>query len=336
MQPEFIAINDPRQHYEDEVVLCFKGSNFIGVYSPLDKELDKLGGKEYKNEVLLDKNIKKFFVPYVYQFGHFLMETLSAIVLNLERDKTETKRTTLIVPPVGPSEKNNQTGAIQVVSYISNYLSSIGKPTEKIPDLETDEEVILVRVVNLELQPTVSFNAWSVRKVRDFCRSLPEIKDTTRDKKLYLSRGATNDSDRVLFSELKFVKTNENSFPPNYLRIANEVEVAKFLKQKSNIEVLVPEKIQSFGEQISIFSLTKLVVSPTSSSLFNMLFMPENSTVIELVTPLTVFDHGREQFLTSFHNHYSLLSFICGINYIGLPHNRETEQVIDKLDKYVV
>lgn len=335
MQPEFLALGDTRENYENEVVLCFKGSSFIRTYDPADKELKKLKGREYKNQVLLNKNIKKFFVPYAYQFGHFFTDTLSAILLNLERDKAENKKTTLIVPPIGPFEKNNSTGAIKVVSYISNYLLSIDKPTEKIPDPETDDEFILVRVKNLELQPVVSFNAWSMKKVRDFCRSLPEIQDIMGYKKLYLSREKTNDTNQVFFSELKFVKTNENAFPPNYFRVSNEPEVTKFLEEKSSVEKVVPEDIGSFKEQIKLFSSADLLVSTTSSSLFNMLFMPENSTVIELVTPLTVLDGERGHFVASYHNHYSLLSFICGINYVGLPHNRETKQVIDKLDRYM-
>lgn len=335
MQPEFLPLGDTREHHEDEVVLCFKGSTFIGVYSSTDKQLNELQGKEYKNKVLLDKNIRKFFVPYAYQFGHFFTDTLSAILLNIDRDKTDNKKTTLIVPPIGPSEKNNSTGAIQAISYISNYLPSIGTPVEKVPDTETDNQVILVRVNNLEFQPMVSFNAWSIKKVRDFCRSLPEVQENMGSRKFYLSREKTNDSNRVLYPELKFVKTNENSFPPNYLRVSNEPQVVKFLEEKAGIEKIVPEEITSFQEQIKLFSDANLLISTTSSSLFNMLFMPENSTVIELVTPLTVLDSERKTFVSSFHNHYSLLSFICGINYIGLPHNRDAQQVVDKLDRYM-
>lgn len=337
MQPEFLPLGDTRNYYEDEVILCFKGSTFLGPFNPTDEELKTFRGKKYTNKVLSDKKLKKFFVPFAYQFGHFFTDTLSAILLNVDRDMLENKKTTLIVPPTGPFERNNLTGAIQAISYISDYLSRTNVSVEAVPGAETDEQIIMVSVVNLELQSLVSFNSWSMKRVREFCRSLPHVSALRGDKKIYLSREKTPDTTGVNFREICSIRGNPEYFPPNYPRVSNEVELIEYLEKdcRISIEKVVPEEFESFQDQIRLFSETDVLISPTSSSLFNMLFMPENSTVIELVTPLTVWDSDKQDYVTAYHNHYSLLSFVCGINYIGLPHSRDVKEVIDKLDRYV-
>lgn len=335
MQPEIIEIDDSKTIYNDVVYLLFRGSNFKGVFNPKDPAIKKFLGSEYTNDFLMDKSQPKFFVQFAYQFGHFFTDTLSPILLKIEQDKLENKKTALIFPPMSPDDVFNRTGAIHVISYISKYFSNNGIEVVKSPELKSYDQVTLIKVRNLEFQSIVSFNAWSMKKVRDFLRSLPEVQDLRGPRKIYLSREKTNDSNKVLFSELGAIRANENCFPPNYLRVSNESDVTKFLEEKADIEKIIPEEIDTFEDQIRLFSDASMLISTTSSSLFNMLFMPEDSTVIELVTPLTVWDSRRDSFVTSFHNHYSLLSFICGINYIGLPHNRDAEQVIDKLDRYM-
>lgn len=341
MEPGIDPISDPRQYLEGESVLCFKGSEFLGLYTPKEIKLKKIEGKEYTNDVLLDKKIKKFFTPYSFRFGHMLTETLSATLLAIERDIAENKNTTLVVQPAWPAERNNLTGSIKVMSYLVDYFSRTNNvSTIVVPDAETEDEITLVKVVNLEFQPVTSFNVWSMKKVRNFCRSLPEIFPSLGDKRIYLSREKTPDTIQVMFSELSLTRDNPYHFPPNYPRVSNEPELVEYLSKdfRFPVEKVIPEEIESFHEQIKLFSETRLVISPTSSSLFNMLFMPEGSTVIELVTPLTTQNRdidGNIKYTTSYHNHYSLLSFVCGINYIGLPHNRDVNQIIDKLNRYM-
>jgi capsular polysaccharide biosynthesis protein len=336
MQPEFLPLGDTIVHHNGQSILCFKGSEFVGVFSPEDPAVKELSGKRYTNKVLSNPDIKKFFVPYYYSFGHFFTDTLSAIVSILDKNLAQGIKTTLIVPPMGPKDLTNQVGAVELVRYVSDHLSNLGVELQKIPDTSSDEAITLVEVSGLELQPLVSFNAQSMKRVRQFVRSLPEISGRSAHRKLYLSREKTNDSSRVLPAELLAVRNGEEYFPPNYLRISNEPKLVEFIESlNKGVEKIMPEEFTSFKDQIRTFSEADLIISVTSSSLFNMLFMRENSTVIELVTPLTVWDDDRKMFVASYHNHYSLLSFICGINYIGIPHNRDVDQIIDKLDRYM-
>jgi len=334
-------IADSRQHLEGESVLYFIGSNFKGIYTPKEIKSQKIKGKEYTNDLLLDKTIKKFFTPYSYRFGHFFTDTLSAILLAIERDTAEKRKTTLLVPPTGPSERDNLTGSIKVIAYLLDYFSSTENvSTLVVPGAEEENEVTLVRVVNLEFQPLTSFNVWSMKKVRDFCMSLPDISSSFGDRKIYLSREKTPDTTKVMFSEFSLARKDPNHFPPNYPRVSNETELVDYLDKdfRFKIEKIIPEDIESFQDQVRLFSESRLVISLTSSSLFNMLFMPYGSTVVELVTPLTTVENREDNnisYTTSYHNHYSLLSFVCGINYVGLPHNRDVKQIIDKLDKYM-
>ena len=336
MLPEIVPLGDSHHiHYEDEVILCFKGSVLVGTYDPDSEDLKQFQGKEYTNEALLDKKLKKFFVPYSYEFGHFFTDTLAGILLKLEKNKS----IVLVVPPVAPRERNNLTGPIKAISYILDYFSRLGVSLLPVPDAQTDDEIVLVKVANLEFQPRVDLNAWSVKKVRDFCRSLPQISKERINRRVYLSRQETKETLLVPVEELKYSRKHPDYFPINYPRIPNEQKLLELIGSSEfplPIETIVPENIATFSDQVRILSETDVLISSTSSGLFNMLFMPENSTVIELVTPLTVWDSPRDGYLSSYHNHYSLLSFICGINYIGLPHDRNVEQVIDKLTKYII
>lgn len=118
-------------------------------------------------------------------------------------------------------------------------------------------------------------------------------------------------------------------------------------------EIVVPELLKSFQEQLDIFYSAKTIASVTSSGITNAIFMQPGGTVIELITPLItkspnindtyikVNDINIEEYLQSpavvqeLHMFYQNLAFFREHLYIGIPNNaRDTAKIKEFIDAH--
>ena len=84
-------------------------------------------------------------------------------------------------------------------------------------------------------------------------------------------------------------------------------------------EIMLPENLGSFEEQLNTFYEARTIVSTTSSGLTNGVFMQPGQTMVELVTPLLIhwaengnLDEGdaiQWKILEEMHHFYSSLAF---------------------------
>lgn len=149
-------------------------------------------------------------------------------------------------------------------------------------------------------------------------------KDIKPFRKIYFSRSKVNGHS----IDMLFGGKDPNSFLfSTDKRIDDEAELELFLKD-NGYEIIIPELIDSFIDQVNLMYESKELVSLTGSGLMNMVFMQRNQKIIELSTPLTVYGE------TSVHPFYYEIAYISNHIYTNIPHNRSVKEVKKALSKH--
>jgi capsular polysaccharide biosynthesis protein len=149
-------------------------------------------------------------------------------------------------------------------------------------------------------------------------------KDIKPFRKVYLSRSKVTRHDSIsLFHDQD---------PNNFLfnddeRVDNEQEVEKFLIS-NGYEIVYPESINNFVDQINLIYETKELVSLTGSGLVNMMFMQPKQRVVELTTPIVT------NALLSLHQFYYEIAYISSHVYTSIPHKRSQEEIKSMLNTH--
>lgn len=332
-------INNPPIHPEG--YLLFLGQSFGGFYKN-KKDVPK----EYipylvpKNNSPLMTDHLKVFIPFHRQMGHFMLETLSEITRQIEMRRNWADLN-LIVQPKSKLDSTGDESLMGTGATIIDYFLSIFEKIDKINLIKLNyqknlgaNEILLIPARNIQVFEHIFFSVPDLKRIREFCRSLPDIK-SSEGRKIYLSRRETQDRQTINIEEYLEAKNNFYvDFPNQAARIFFEEKVENFLRENSNFEVICPEKeFNSFKDQIETISRSEVLVSSTSSGLLNMFFMPEESTIVELVTPLVTDLEGDRVYTQNYHTHYSIISYALGFEYVGIPHNRYAPDLIDKIKK---
>lgn len=126
-------------------------------------------------------------------------------------------------------------------------------------------------------------------------------------------------------------------------RIDNHDKIEEYFSSLG-YEIIVPENLNSFEEQINTFYEARTLVSTTSSGLTNAVFMQPGQTVIELVTPLVVHvpnddastdQHFVEQWRIQeeLHHFYSLIALHKKHKFLMLGNKyRSSQEVMDQIE----
>jgi hypothetical protein len=283
----------------------------------------------------------KVYIPFFRQFGHFMTDTVGEVTRQIElRNGYSTLN--LVVPPISRLDKNGGRSAMEVGATVLDYFLTAFERTGVVnliklayPDRK---EFVAIPAKNISVFLYIECNATDVRRIRKFCRSLPEISEETtlsEYRKIYLSRTGTEDTTEISPELYKDIKDDPYvDYPGSLARIFSEGHVSGFMHDTAGFHTRVPEEqYPHFGSQVTEMSQANVLMSVTSSGLLNMFFMPEESTIIELVTPLTTIDHHKKQLNQAYHIQYPFIAYALGFNYIGIPHNRYPEDIKDRIKK---
>jgi hypothetical protein len=157
-----------------------------------------------------------------------------------------------------------------------------------------------------------------------------------RTRKVYLTRKKTlsnstykledGDHENLTIEEIRAkyqYKTNN--------RVDDERALEEYF-QSLGFEVICPEDIKSYEDQIRLMMETRKLVSLTSAGLTSMIYMRPNGVVVELATPLIMGNPGEFQD-KSIHPHYFNLSHEFELNYLAIPHSRLAKEIIERIEK---
>ena len=167
-----------------------------------------------------------------------------------------------------------------------------------------------------------------------FYKKLVENPDVEPFRKVYVSRSWM--PPRPLDNIVQGASFNHDN------RIDDEKKLEDFFSSLG-FEIIVPEKFESFQDQLNLFYETKTLVSLTSGGMTNVSFMQPGGTVVELintmVTPMggsaTPTEEGQLfQVEEALHHFYVTLSWRKSHNYVGLDNKRRSADfIIDKIKK---
>lgn len=179
---------------------------------------------------------------------------------------------------------------------------------------------------------TISWHMRSKEELELLYQSItPYLKNAEVEpfRTVYISRGKV--SDRT-FPHIK----PGASFSGD-TRILDEEILEKFFID-NGVEVIHPQDIPDFADQINYFYETKTLISLTSSGIANALFMKPGGTIIEIVTPLlqamgNPFDENNPvEVREDLHHIYNALSYNKNHYYLSIQnHDRRSQTIIDKI-----
>lgn len=121
-------------------------------------------------------------------------------------------------------------------------------------------------------------------------------------------------------------------------RLASSKQIEEYFKN-IGFDIVFAEDFKNFEDQINYFYQVKTLVSVTSSGLTNCIFMQENTSVIEILTPLKldIISHNQKIIknnTTQIHYVYMLNSFLKNQTYVSIPNkNNNFYDIIDRFKK---
>jgi hypothetical protein len=169
----------------------------------------------------------------------------------------------------------------------------------------------------------------NIRGKYHLSKNLKEIRDFYKTKKepfrkVYISRQKTIQKSVHFTTGTKvkdFIKLNR--FDDE--RVYNEEILQDYLISEG-FEIIYPEDFKNMEEQIKFLSETKIMICSTHSGISNMVWLPDNATVIEISVPVVV---GKTELLETSWFHLSVSSQIL---YISIPSfSGEANDIIKKI-----
>jgi len=118
--------------------------------------------------------------------------------------------------------------------------------------------------------------------------------------------------------------------------LTNSNQINEYFKN-NGFEIIYAEDFANFKEQINYFYKVKTLASVSGAGLTNSIFMQENTSVVEILTPhtLDIFLNGTriEKSVQQLHHVYNVITFLKNQKYIGIPNiNNNAEDIINKLN----
>lgn len=149
------------------------------------------------------------------------------------------------------------------------------------------------------------------------------------NKKIYISRQRQQNVFAAQLNQMSQEEINKLDFKDD-LRIDNEERLEEMLKSHG-FEIYQPEMFDSIEKQIEYFDQAKIIVALSGSGLTNLIFMRNNTAIIELSTSQLV----RKNI--EFHYHFYLIASLFSYKtYISIPNlERKYDKIEEELERLI-
>jgi hypothetical protein len=291
---------------------------------------------ELPMESFLSEN-RKVVIQIHRAYFHMITEVLSIATMEIEKAKLTGEKLEIIL--IGETLQIPKNSVIDP-NHITSMLNHIIKQIE----LAGHSAVVSrfngrapIAINNFSIsrtfhQPTLK-NIKAVSQLMTVGIEVDEAKLATR--KIYLTRKKTlsNSTFRATDEDYATLTIEEIRGKYQYKtnnRVDDELAVEKYFTELG-FEIICPEDIEEYSDQIRLMKETRVVASLTSAGLTSMIYMEPGGVVIELITPITVKNELDEDF-SSLHPHYYHLAFEQGLSYVNIPHDRTAEAIINQIE----
>jgi hypothetical protein len=162
---------------------------------------------------------------------------------------------------------------------------------------------------------------------------LPFVKDPSIKpfRKVYISRSYINQIKKKFYGDGVSSRLSRQE----YSRLKDEVKLEEYFASHG-FDVVIPEKFESFQDQLNFFYEVKTAVAVTGGGLTNTLFMQDGGIVVELMTTLITEANGvgvepkDKYFEEAQHHFYHSIAFNKNHLYVGLKNvERNPDTIIN-------
>ena len=155
----------------------------------------------------------------------------------------------------------------------------------------------------------------AINKIHNMFLKYVEDKSVVPYKKVYISRRKVN-------TGIPAYAMPDDDY---LIRIDDEIAVEDFFKSMG-FEVVYPEDFKSLRDQINYFYSVKTLASISGGGALNLIFMQNNSNVVEIISPLfSGYGEAMDSdliapanWVIAHHNFFSNISFKRNLNYVGI------------------
>lgn len=209
----------------------------------------------------------------------------------------------------------------------------------------------------------VNFNDYDVIEINNFYTLEPFQPDINYSKSLsdfysFYIKDKNVKPYRKVFVSRRLVGNRPTNSLATWIPVGHDNRIDDFVKieeyfRSLGFEIVTAESIRSFKDQVNLFYETSILVATSGSGLTNSIFMQENTTVVELFTPLvvgipkTILDGGMgminivdpannpQMYATveEIHYYYALLSLHNNQKYMSIQNfDRSIDKIIDVIE----
>lgn len=317
--------------------ICYVSINGYGKFDVGTEPNQIPQGAGQRFDEYLDSDLKVFLVVQK-AFFHFITETVAAVLREIDEAEERGERVHIILVQPDLGEGDDERGRPdynhinQVVRYVAGQITKRGHMAT-LTHLSSGLQAKVSNFKTYDGEYDVSLSV--ISGVADFLELGLDGLDVEPSRKIYLSRRKTlsNSTFEPSHEDLKTLDIEQFRAKYQYKvndRIDNEEALEKYLAELG-FEIISPEDVDTFEDQIRLMASCKMVASLTSASLTSTLFMKPGAVVVELLTPLVV-PMGEGKTRRSIHPHYYHFAYERGLTYMSIPHERKTEEVVGLIE----
>lgn len=287
-----------------KLVQCSDSSNLVGI-SPVE----------------IDSNKKKFLLAVSDGIYHCLTQTFVAIAREIE-----THGESLLVVLGVRDLDSRHTGAHAAYNFIKTYINFY---KAEYLEVDIDKHYIVANNFYLLDNNEVGINKYkslqnnAMKYIKD-ANPIEVVSDVKR--KVYLSR--SND----VVKEYRFLDDDGTvTETVKDIRITEEHILEKFLEINEFMVVDV-NSFYDYADQIKFFSEVDILIASSGTGLFNSIYMPPDSLVVELFSPL--FAHREDNLLyEEIHSMFYDANMSMGRSYLAVHSDKSSANIIKNLKK---
>ena len=291
----------------------------------IDKQSFDVSNKKNKIDLRnlkdkLKKEEKIFYIDASLQFYHFVAEIFAFLLLLHKKYPNSFFVINYSFISAGMEKEN---------SFLKLLKDFISNNNIKYVLLEQDSVIALN---NFYYFTEIYTNDEAINLLYNFSQKYVKNKDVLPTKKVFLSRKYTpcerygqNKLEDIMKKWAWIDKDEKDIIGISDIRLHGETEFCHFM-QSIGYEIVYPEKFATIEEQINFFNDVKIIVSTTSSSLLNSVFMQPGGVVVDLMTPMFP---GTSPYFELHNDLYLYLSYIKKHHYIGIPNKYNSDELVD-------
>ena len=274
-------------------------------------ELSESEDAHFYEKLDFQSSDKKLFITLACSYYHAVVDTLLQILEQHQKDKE-------LIFIINVDKKDTES---RLTSFYDFFMKTLFENKIKHEIVYITNRTVLI-IDNFYQIDSMNPSSKGLGLVQDVIKKYRKNKDIEPYRKVFIAKRnnpARNDRLMNVPDEDKknFDFTDDE-------RLDDYDTLSKYLSS-IGFETIFAEDFDSFEKQIEYFDTVKILVSPTSAGLINLLLMRPNQIIVELEVPLIA---NSKQTL---HSLYQGIAFVMGHLYILIPSMRNSKEIINRI-----